>query len=511
VLHIGNIANNAYNNAKIQRRFGIAADVICADYYHVMSCPEWEDADFSGAIVDSVLPDWWAVDLRGFRRPRWFAQGPGRLCRAYLASRGVRASLFWAALTTARWVFCRQSLGARLLRAVVLRPAWRFLRSAFLLTAATAKTLRKSGQSREKAEPVVGAATATNAFQERCLRLVEAFDRHFPDRADHLGVAEIGAYAGFPEAWSPLLTRYDMIQAYSTDPAIPLVCSVRNFVAYEHGTIRDIPFQDTIEGRICALSYREAPAVFITNSDNIKAADRLGIAADRLFCLPHAFDDTKLQRFAEECGVTIPTALPCVFFSPSRQYWTDRDPSFAKGNDVLLRALPLVRKVSSDFRVVLVEWGRDVAAAKRLVDELGCSGLVSWIPMLKKRDLWSQYLRSHAVVDQFVIPALGGVAFEAMALGRRTITALDEAEAAQFFGRTPPLFTCRTVEEVAAAMIQIIADPGDSGGLGAAARRWINQYHSARRIVAIQLAAYRRVLDGEAAAPQDFRTFNVRG
>ena len=43
VLHIGNIANNAYNNARIQRQYGIEADVICYDYYHIMSCPEWED------------------------------------------------------------------------------------------------------------------------------------------------------------------------------------------------------------------------------------------------------------------------------------------------------------------------------------------------------------------------------------------------------------------------------------------------------------------------------------
>ena len=43
VLHIGNIANNAYNNARIQRQYGIDADVLCHDYYHVMATPEWED------------------------------------------------------------------------------------------------------------------------------------------------------------------------------------------------------------------------------------------------------------------------------------------------------------------------------------------------------------------------------------------------------------------------------------------------------------------------------------
>src|SRR3954464_4995623 len=84
VLHIGNIANNAYNNAKIQRQRGIEADVSSHDYFHVMACPEWEDAEFDGDVVDGLFPDWWNVDTNGFRRPAWFAQGNARTCQRYL-------------------------------------------------------------------------------------------------------------------------------------------------------------------------------------------------------------------------------------------------------------------------------------------------------------------------------------------------------------------------------------------------------------------------------------------
>jgi glycosyltransferase involved in cell wall biosynthesis len=502
VLHIGNIANNAYNNAKIQREFGIEADVICADYYHIMSCPEWEDADFVGSIANSILPDWWAVDLNGFRRPRWFVQGPGTLCRYHLMQRKgtAAAALTWAALETARWIFVRQSAAARLLREAVLRPGWRGLRLARSLTRAVASAIRCGRDRRAAPEPnraVAGKPPSAAAFQDLCALAVRAFARYFPGRRDRLSLREIGDYADFPAAWAPLLARYDVIQAYATAPAIPLVCGSRNFAAYEHGTIRDIPFQDTAEGRICAISYREAPAVFVTNSDNLDAAGRLGIADDRLFCLPHAFDDAKLRRFAEENHSLRPDPAGCVFFSPARHHWTDRDPGLAKGNDVLLRALPLVRRQSSDFRLVLIEWGRDVAATKRLLSELRCSDLVEWIPVLKKRDLWGRYLRSHAVIDQFVIPALGGIAFEAMALGTRVVTALDITQAARFFGEAPPLFSCCTPDDVARAMLQVIADPGDARLRGLAARRWIEQYHSARRIVDIQGRAYRRILEGQ--------------
>src|SRR5260370_41290034 len=45
VLHVGNIANNAFLNAKFLRGAGAEAEVLCYDYYHVMGTPEWEEVD----------------------------------------------------------------------------------------------------------------------------------------------------------------------------------------------------------------------------------------------------------------------------------------------------------------------------------------------------------------------------------------------------------------------------------------------------------------------------------
>ena len=85
VLHIGNIANNAYRNAVIQRRIGIEADVVCYDYYHIMGCPEWECAEISGDY-DAFMPDWWRMNVSGGERPSWFVQGSLALCLDYLRS-----------------------------------------------------------------------------------------------------------------------------------------------------------------------------------------------------------------------------------------------------------------------------------------------------------------------------------------------------------------------------------------------------------------------------------------
>ena len=73
---------------------------------------------------------------------------------------------------------------------------------------------------------------------------------------------------------SLLFRRYDVIQCYATYTALPFVAGLPNYVAYEHGTIRSIPFEPTREGRMCMASYRAASAVLITNQDNIEAAEQ---------------------------------------------------------------------------------------------------------------------------------------------------------------------------------------------------------------------------------------------
>ena len=47
ILHIGNIANNAFLMAKLQNKVGMDAFVISPDFTHVMGYPAWEEYEFS--------------------------------------------------------------------------------------------------------------------------------------------------------------------------------------------------------------------------------------------------------------------------------------------------------------------------------------------------------------------------------------------------------------------------------------------------------------------------------
>ncbi len=538
MLHVGNIANNAYNNAKIQRQRGIDADVVCFDYYHVMGCPEWEDAEFEGDYGDPFFPDWWAVDLHGFERPAWFAQGPVHLCLEYLhASRkgdAAGAARYQRRLDRYRWLISRGTFAARLLSVLRGVPrtnmggtisALSFLpcraRLDYRAHAVGIKLLvaisfvrsivATAGRKLVALARIAGAAVTGRDWRSaavagfprrlawlgpvgvRTVGLPPAPLQREGDEGPRFEPDDYASYAPHLGAWKTLFEHYDVVQAYAIDPIIPILCGVERFAAYEHGTLRAIPFEDSARGRLCAFAYRRAPVVFVTNSDVLPAARRLGLGDDQLVFLPHAVDSDRLFQFAAQQADVRPPAEVTIY-SPTRHDWVDGDVSWSKGNDLFLRAAAALRDRYA-FRLVLADWGRDLPASKKLIDELELADQIEWVPPLRKRELWLRYLSSHVVVDQFTVSAIGGVTFEAMALGRRVITAVDAAQTAEFFGRTPPVLAAQTVAEIQAALERVLEDPDDEVGAGRAAREWFAERHSADRIVSLEIDGYRRLLE----------------
>jgi glycosyltransferase involved in cell wall biosynthesis len=493
IIHIGNIANNGYINAKIQRAHGIDADVVSYDYYHVMGTPEWEDADFVGDVGDDAFPDWSRVDLRGFERPRWFAQGRLITCRRYLlarrSGRRLAAAFLWRKLVAERWFVSRQTRRAELTRVSVhaVRTTLRRMRSLVHLLAA--HDVRPSESVVDEAAPSVGAVGESE----------RRFRQLFPDRPAFDPGTFLSYLADAPN-WMPLLERYDVIQAYALDPAIPYAAGLP-YVAYEHGTLREIPFDESPTGQLCALTYRCAESVFITNSDNLEAARRLALEPDRVVPLPHAVDSSRLIRFRRDHETeTAPSHGPIRVFSPARQDWVDGDRSWTKGNDRLLQGVRAALDEGTALELVLVAWGRDLDASRHLVEELGLGDVVRWMNTLRKEALWHEYLMSHVIADQFVLPAFGGVTFEALALGRRVVTSLDVDLAVEFFAEAPPVLVASSPSEVAAALQRVAGDPDDLAGIGVQGADWFARRHSSERIVELQLRAYRRMLDRRGAA-----------
>jgi glycosyltransferase involved in cell wall biosynthesis len=552
VLHIGNIANNAYNNAKVLNALGVESDVVCYDYYHIMGCPEWEDADCDVSGIDHMRPRWYEVDLRGFQRPRWFAQGPLLDCIAYLRAfrdgDTAQADALWDKLCVASGVLpppadaplappsaaepavmpearsanpgvaaraggavarkARRVLG--ITRSVVTshpmltaRRTVRFLRRTLGLPPAEIALAPVQG-------PAVAALAAAETVRERPHaelfdRLIACFRGHFPLRTDVLGDDDLAPYAACNTEWSALFTHYDVVIGYSTDSVFALLADKRPYVAFEHGTIRDIPFEDNAQGRIAALAYAEADVVFMTNADSLPQARKLH--ARKLVKGLHGFDWANMQRrLAAVQPADVAQLLGCgpgvtVFLAPARQHWREGFDTWLKGNDRIVHAVaklaPLYR---GRLKVVFVEWGAEVALTKELITSLGVEDLFAWIEPVPKADLWSLYRSVDAVIDQFVLPCIGSVTLEAIALGRPVITALDDQVMEEFYGQTIPLLNSHTADQIAMAMTEVIERTPRALAAGQRSRDWFMTYHTGQVLTDRLFDALRSALPSDIHA-----------
>lgn len=571
VLHVGNIANNAYLNAKLLNQIGYDCDVLCYDYYHIMACPEWEDVDFKGVIKDQLFPDWYSVNLKGYKRPKWFAQGPSQLSIEYLLAKRSKppivAWLYWQKLEFKRFVLCSnlinsckkfkdnpgqfqddypllfklwkfyqslpiQSLINRIprVKSPVLQKLrekiskkWtmltkkrsvfgklaKFVQNVFNTVTPSlyrifqlpgkifqlpGKIFQLPGKIFQLTAKLLQPALICSAPETNLADLIAEFTNRFPDRQDCLTEEEVVSFLPLLPYWYTLFSYYDIIQGYSTDPIYPMLCGNKPYIAYEHGTIRDLPFEDSTMGRLTALAYAKADAIILTNADNLVKAQRLQPNDQKLVCGLHGFDDRKITNALQKL-YSQPRATGRfgfgedikIFVAPARHHHA------VKGNLNIIEAVHLIHQnYPGRFIVVFANWGPEAPLSRKIIAELGISDYFHWVEPLGKMDLYNAYRCVDSVMDQFVIPCTGSLSIDTMLIGEAPVIAyLDDEMLAEFYGETMPVFNAHSPMEIAEAMETVITNPEACKNKTSDAKAWMDNYHTYKSVIIKLTEAYR--------------------
>lgn len=488
VLHIGNVANNAYQNAKILNGLGFDCDVLCNDYYHIMGCPEWDDAEFDENVEDQFFPAWNRMDLKGFERPKWFVQSRFDLCCHYLLAKcsgNQRRAAFWwrmcefyrihqndAWLKLAIHLFQR----ARCIAARYIPYAKTFFKSILVnpkdCIQKTYKVL--TGQAKEKIQkpaedPVL------RKFQDELDRLYPEYTRKLTEPARW--------YIASGEDWKQLLACYDVIFAYGTSAIYPYVAGCKNYIAYEHGTIRDIPYQKDDMGSLTLLAYGNAAVIYSTNIDCFESAQYIA----RPLHVPivsgmHGIDVERISSKIQASSTLddiVDTGDCTVFYAPSRMDFA------VKGNDLMLGAAARLAAEGAEFRLVCSNWGNDVSKARALIDAA---------PELKKHVVWTEPLnraqyyavlsKVDAVLDQFILPAFGAIAIETLCANNPALITREylPGMVERYCGSAMPYFPCKSEEDIYRAMKEIVDQSPRSMEIRRSGAAWVRQYHSQAKI-----------------------------
>jgi glycosyltransferase involved in cell wall biosynthesis len=463
-LHIGNIANAAYLNAHMLNEAGIDCDVLCYEYYHIMGCPEWEAAVFDPNGVDPDRPRWSQIDLNGYQRPRWFAQGSLATCLDYLIARRTQSPQ-------------RDQLWRRLERE------------------------QAHPELREEADARAERLNYPSAdIDARICDLVAAFQNDFPLRPDRLSADELRQTLAFSGQYFARFRRlsslYDIVIGYSTDGILPLAVGKRPFLAYEHGTIRALPFEDNTDGRLCALTYSRADLSFITNCDTVIAAEKLKLGDYRF--VPHPINEHVVadpnpallrSRLCQELQSDF------LVFHPARQHWEpQRHPSWEKGNDIFLKGFAqFVKTARPGAAAILVDWGRTVAQSRALIAELGITDRVVWIRPQNAAGMAAYIQASDVLADQFFLGAWGSTMPRALYLGKPAMIYVNESIHRWCFPEMPPVVNVDTSDAVHHGLCRLV-DENYRRELGIAGRAWYEKYHSNELITGCFAQAMRDVL-----------------
>ena len=152
---------------------------------------------------------------------------------------------------------------------------------------------------------------------------------------------------------------------------IPLICK-KPYFSFEHGTLRDIPYEKNDRAKLTSLAYRKSIHTFVTNFDCKESANYL--TKGRFTFINHPFDEDnkKIPHFnVDKMRKNLLTLLDSDFllFHPTRHDWLKKNgKGYAdKANDKFLKVFVKLRKQGLRIGLITCDWGENVMESKKIL------------------------------------------------------------------------------------------------------------------------------------------------
>ncbi len=489
ILHVGNIANNAYLNSKFLREKGIQSDVLCYDYYHIMGMPEWEDAEIKGDYGNDFSPDFSKVSLGKFKIPPWFIKGTLekiaynkyrwiQINKINKSLRSLLISIAWQMLEIRKIFYNFYNRNEKLFKKYrfifyLSQPLGISINLLIRYLFWSQKQLLPEEQRKENIEEKF-------SFWQK---LINDFAVFFPERKDKLKLSDIIFFLYRAEIFEKIFKKYDLIQSYATDPMYCLLADKHPYIAFEHGTLREIPFENSSVGRLTALAYRKADLVLVTNSDSQNAIKKLGLKNYQI--IPHPLDNywhLKYKDIRKEDN-------NILLFCPVRHDWK------IKGIDLYIKTLPeVIKKIDKEIKLIFLEWGMDVEESKRLIKDCNLEKHVEWLKPLPRYKFAYWLAKADIILDQLVLPAMGGITPEAMQAGKPVLISYRHNVSKWMYTEKPPVIEVHTKEDIIKNLIRLIKDQKYRTKIGKQGQTWFKKNHSKEVVTKILIKNYNKLL-----------------
>jgi glycosyltransferase involved in cell wall biosynthesis len=163
-----------------------------------------------------------------------------------------------------------------------------------------------------------------------------------------------------------------------------------------------------------------------------------------------------------------------------RQVWKkSADPWSFKGNHHLIKGYKKFTQQHPKLRskLILFEYGTDVAASKKLIAALELEPHITWLPKMPRKKLVDVIRIADLLVGELHHSWLtyGGV-MEALCLGKPFLHKRDDAQYREFYPELYPNFYADSEATALAALDQAYASRADLKSIGDKGREWFDKY-----------------------------------
>ena len=406
ILHVGNIANNAYIFSHLLQDKGVNSCAISPNYHHIMGYPIWENKEMVLDEADHFFPKISREELDQFP---WFSSGTWKECFQKISS--------YLEGTHSETVVLSESV-------VSVEKLHR-------------RILKKLRSNAKKQLPNSLQVWIANNLIHRVRTIQE---RGFLKKFDEL---------------------FDVIIFYG--PSTNLIARKRikaYKIGLEHGTLREYIFAPFKRSRDSKLGYMNSDMIFVTNQDSLPSIEKLNYPESNVVCIPHPnldqkFPDLRAARLIRKNEII---EKPRILIPARHTYGNAVD--MGKGTEVILAAVIELIDIFPHVIVEFIEWGNDVAESKKFLDDNCDSALnIEW-SKLKSRPLLRKSMASTSVViDQMKIQAYGALTADSLGLGVPAITAHSCTNDVNFFGSCAPVLPASSQSEIVQQVSSILSAP----------------------------------------------------
>ncbi|CAB4960665.1 MAG: hypothetical protein F2840_10840 [Actinobacteria bacterium] len=464
VLLVGNVANNAFLIGHYLRRVGWEADVLCADYYHSMGCPEWEYSLFDSSEIDELAPDWSRSGAPHYTRPTWFIQAPYSVAVDMLNAWNTGD-----AAAPGLWDMVRNPV----------------------------PNLHK--WQPPLPTPQVHEPFADETAPQRVFRLLKTPGQapmRVRRRLAHYANASVSRFRRVNtrvNMLANLMDSYDAVEAFGSEVAIAGLTG-RPFIAFEHGTLRWALEGTTSVQRMTLRGYRAASGVLISNGDSVATArsQRLPRVMPTIHPLvqPRPEVEAPARDMAKDILLRARVNLGPVLLCPLRHDWK------VKGTDLYIRALPeLKQRFHGKITVLFTSWGAEIPSSLALIASLGVEDIVRWIPPQGRQVLIQLMRESLAVLDQTALPHFGSTAPQALMCGVPVLSSYVPSSTSDICGTPAPILSVFTPRDVVNRVI-MLTDHDTRQQVIEQGLAWSRDWHSMARLVSDQENALAPLIRG---------------